>query len=79
MARPNRTVQVNVALFDYLQNRLSEVMHLITKKQSLNAEDIQALRILCDVYTDTLNLQSVTCVRVPEDCSRVSEDPTQQE
>lgn len=57
MARPNRTVQVNVAFFDYLQNRLNEVMHLITKKQSLNAEDIQALRILCDVYTDTLNLQ----------------------
>lgn len=79
MARPNRTVQVNVAFFEYLQNRLGAAMDLMTKKQSLNADDIQALRMLCDAYTAALNPPSENCAQFPEDCNRVSDHPTQQE
>ena len=71
MARPNRTINVHTDLITHYRAGIREAMQLIAKKESLNVEDIQALRALGFVYESMLTLQTETGERAPGDCNSV--------
>ena len=70
MARPNREIAIHAEILEHCKNGIGKAMCLITKKQSLNADDIQALRILGDVYAAMINPCLENCAPLLEDCNR---------
>lgn len=52
MARPNRMVSVHRCFFENHAMKVKNVIGLITKRDSLSDDDLQAVRVLMDLYSD---------------------------
>lgn len=52
MARPNQTVGVHRCFFENHAMEVKNVIGLITKRDSLSDDDLQAVRVLTDLYKD---------------------------
>ncbi len=55
MARPNREINVHYHFFEIQAIKVKDSIGLITQKDSLNDNDIQAIKTLIEVYKDLSN------------------------
>lgn len=70
MAQPNRDITIHRSFFDNCRHGIKVAMQEIAKKENLNANDIQALRILGDVYEAMISPAPENCTRILEDCNK---------
>lgn len=55
MARPNRDVTMHRDVLLHQMRKICEAIHLLSKKDSLNDYDIQAIKILLSICEDLSN------------------------
>lgn len=55
MARPDNNISVHRCFFEIQLRKIKEVINEISKKDSLSAEDTQAIRGLTEVYDSLVN------------------------
>lgn len=55
MAKPNRNISIHKCFFSYQAGQVKEAMRCLIQKNSLNAEDIQAMKVLIGVYENLIN------------------------
>ena len=68
--KPITHVSIHTAFFTHCKTGIKTAMQIISKKESLNEEDIKALRILGDVYEAMINPDLKTCGQILEDCNK---------
>lgn len=54
MPTPNRMVSVHRCFFENHAAEVKNVIGLITKRDSLSGDDLQAVRVLTDLYEDLI-------------------------
>jgi len=54
MARPNRMVSVHRCFFENHAMKVKNVIGLITKRDSLSDDDLQAVKVLMDLYKELI-------------------------
>lgn len=54
MASPNRMVSVHRCFFENHAAEVKDIIGLITKRDSLSGDDLQAVRMLTDFYEDLI-------------------------
>lgn len=54
MPTPNRMVSIHRCFFENHAAEVKDVIGLITKRDSLSDDDLQAVRVLTDLYEDLI-------------------------
>ena len=71
MARPQTDVTIHQVFFENCRSGIRLAMQLIASKESLNVNDVQALRILGDVYETMIGPDLEKTRRILEDCNNI--------
>lgn len=69
MANPNRAVSVHRCFFENHAVEVKNVIGLMTKRDSLSADDLQAVRILTGLYEELVTHGKGIGALNREDCS----------
>lgn len=69
MPRPDREISVHRYFFEAQAMEVKKAIERMIKKDSLNDDDIQAVKGLVQVYETLTNLSKKTGERRQEDCS----------
>ena len=72
MSRPNTDVTIHEVFFENCRKGVRLSMQLIASKESLNINDVQALKILGSVYEAMLDPAPENTLQILEDCSKIS-------
>lgn len=73
--RTDNSVTINRAFFGHCRTGIRHAMQSIAKKESLNVDDIKALRILGAVYEAMISPDLEACGQILEDCKSSLSDP----